>query len=206
MTRTSTGRLGAILAPLSDGGMLSQILSYNDNQITFRTIGGALMVNATQMAKQFGKRPNDWLRLPTTRKFIRIIQREKKRPIVFTSIGGHNNGGTYIHEDIAIEFARWLSPAYAVWCNDRIKELFRQRVTQQTAQEQPQPHAPQVMTIDDVLGRLREATDLVTALKEERAERERLEAVLSGIKRQIDGLPPKSERMVITQSTLFTNL
>lgn len=61
-------------------------------------------------------------------------------------------------------------------------------------------------TIDGVLGRLREATDLLTMLKQERAERERLEAVISSIKRQIDGLPPKSERMVITQSTLFANL
>lgn len=28
-----------------------------------------------------------------------------------------------MHEDVALEFARWLSPAFAIWCNDRIKEL-----------------------------------------------------------------------------------
>lgn len=201
MTHISKGRLGATLAPLSDGGMLSQILRYNDYPITFRTIGGALMVNATQMAKQFGKRPSAWLQLPMTRKFISIIQREKKRPIVFTNIGGRNYGNTYIHEDLAIEFARWLSPAYAVWCNDRIKELARQSVTQQTAQEQPQPTTPQTLTLDDVLNRLREATDLVTALKEERAERERLEAILAGIKSQID--TAQGARLPISTPTLF---
>ena len=202
MSHTSKGRLGATLAPLSDGGVLSQILRYNDNPITFRTIGGALMVNATQMAKPFAKRPNDWLRLPITRKFISIIQREKKRPIVFTGVGGWN-GGTYIHEDIAIEFARWLSPAYAVWCNDRIKELFRQGVAQQHPQEQPQPQSPEMLTIDGVLQRLREATDLVTALKQERAERERLEAILANIKSQIDSVPSRVERLPILIPELF---
>lgn len=28
-----------------------------------------------------------------------------------------------MHEDVAIEYARWLSPKFAIWCNDRIKEL-----------------------------------------------------------------------------------
>lgn len=34
-----------------------------------------------------------------------------------------------MHEDVAMEFARWLSPAFAIWCNDRIKELLTQGVT-----------------------------------------------------------------------------
>jgi hypothetical protein len=38
---------------------------------------------------------------------------------------GGNNPGTWMHEDVALEFARWLSPLFAIWCNDRIKELLR---------------------------------------------------------------------------------
>jgi phage antirepressor YoqD-like protein len=34
-----------------------------------------------------------------------------------------------MHEDVAIEFARWLSPSFAIWANDRIKELLRTGVT-----------------------------------------------------------------------------
>ena len=34
-----------------------------------------------------------------------------------------------MHEDVAMEFARWLSPKFAIWCNDRIKELARTGVT-----------------------------------------------------------------------------
>lgn len=37
--------------------------------------------------------------------------------------------GTWFHEDVALEFARWLSPHFAIWCNDRIKELLTTGVT-----------------------------------------------------------------------------
>ena len=226
MQNTSKGRKPATSTAVSlSDGSLSKIFNYGDTTVTFRTIDGALMVNATQMAKPFGKKGYGWLRLPSTKAYISALidAREQqsgaqplrhayKRPnerilkangLIITKTGGRGGGGTYFHEDIAIEFARWLSPAFAVWCNDRIKELFRQGMTVQHPQEQPQPHAPQVMTIDDVLGRLREATDLVTALKQERAERERLEAILTGIKKQLDGLHSKSERIPILLPTLF---
>ena len=32
-------------------------------------------------------------------------------------------------EDVALEFARWLSPEFAIWCNDRVKELLVNGVT-----------------------------------------------------------------------------
>ena len=34
-----------------------------------------------------------------------------------------------MHEDVAMEFARWLSPKFAIWCNDRIKELLTTGMT-----------------------------------------------------------------------------
>lgn len=37
--------------------------------------------------------------------------------------GNPRNQGTWFHEDVAMEFARWLSPKFAIWTNDRIKEL-----------------------------------------------------------------------------------
>lgn len=220
MLHTSKGRKLAIPAPVSDGAQLSQIFNYNANPVTFRTIDGALMVNATQMAKPFQKTVYAWLRLPSSKAYISAViqskntqsvpqllrngrrnqlnERELRQSnLVITRKGGRNGGGTYFHEDIAIEFARWLSPAFAVWCNDRIKELFKQSVAQ------PQPQA---ITLDDVLSRLREATNLLTALKREREERERLEAVLSGIKRQIEALPAPTIGASNNQPTLFNNL
>ena len=226
MSHTFKGRKPATTTAVSSSnGSLSKIFNYGDTAVTFRTIDGSLMVNATQMAKPFGKQVYEWLRLPSTKAYIMalidvrlqklnkgISRIEDRKPLnerelrtnnfVRAKKGGRGSG-TYLHEDIAIEFARWLSPAFAIWCNDRIKELFRQSVTQQHPQELPQPTTLQTLTLDDVLHRLREATDLVTALKQERAERERLEAILSAIRRQIDGQPPKSERLPVLLPELF---
>ena len=37
--------------------------------------------------------------------------------------------GTWLHEDVALEFARWLDPKFATWCNARIKELLKYGAT-----------------------------------------------------------------------------
>ena len=224
MLHNSKGRKPATTTTVSSNGTNSQIFNYHNNAVTFRTVDGALMVNATQMAKPFGKLVYDWIRLPSTRAFVSALlethavpfarKSRKHNPHTYNLLqnsglsiakrgGLDNGGGTYFHEDIAIEFARWLSPAFAVWCNDRIKELFRQGVAQQHPQEQPQPQSPEMLTIDGVLQRLREATDLVTALKQERAERERLEAILANIKSQIDSVPSTAERLPILIPDLF---
>ena len=84
------------------------------------------MVNATEMARRFNKHPVDWQRLPSTQSLLDTITEVRKSHIgnfIVISRGGNARGGTWFHRDIAIEFARWLSPAFAIWCNDRIMEL-----------------------------------------------------------------------------------
>ena len=45
--------------------------AYQGSEVTFSNGNGEnVMVNATQMAKAFGKRPIDWLRLPSTKEFL----------------------------------------------------------------------------------------------------------------------------------------
>lgn len=79
------------------------------------------MINATQMAKAFGKRPSKWLELPSTTKFIDTLRAIRKSDRLYVQT--INGIGTWLHEDVALEFARWLSPHFAIWCNDKIKEL-----------------------------------------------------------------------------------
>lgn len=43
--------------------------AYQGSEVTFSN-GESVMVNATQMAKAFGKRPHEWLRLPSTKEFL----------------------------------------------------------------------------------------------------------------------------------------
>lgn len=107
--------------------MKNEIFNYNGNPITFQ-IGEATMVNATEMAKPFGKRPAKWLELPSTKEFLSALQTIRKSDSLIQTIEG-KNGGTWLHEDVALEFARWLSPAFGIWCNDRIKEILKYGIT-----------------------------------------------------------------------------
>lgn len=102
--------------------------SYEGTPITFSK-GEDVMVNASQMAKAFGKRPTDFLKSQQTKDFIEELSAVRK--IVasdLVKVVNGNNGGTWMHEDVAMEFARWLSPKFAIWTNDRIKELLTQGV------------------------------------------------------------------------------
>lgn len=83
------------------------------------------MVNATQMAKAFGKQPKDWLKNEQASRIIGCVS--ARRNILPTDlvivINGGKDFGTWMHEDVALPFAQWLSPEFYIWCNDHIKEL-----------------------------------------------------------------------------------
>lgn len=152
----------------NDGGDI-RIFQYNGSDITFNS-GSTVMVNATQMAKPFGKRPAKWLELPSTKEFLSklIAIRKSDTDMVVTESGGatggkKGGGGTWMHEDVALEFARWLSPEFAIWCNDRIKELLRHGMTA----------TPQ--TIDAIIADPAAGIRLLQALQQERDERQRLQ-------------------------------
>lgn len=101
--------------------MNNKIYTYLGNEISFQN-DKDVMVNATQMAKLFDKRPIDWLRLPASIQYMETLEavRKSHRSEMVISVNGI---GTWMHQDVALEFARWLSPAFAIWTNDRIKEL-----------------------------------------------------------------------------------
>ena len=113
--------------------MNNQVYNYNGNNITFQLGNGDVMVNATEMAKAFGKRPIDYLRLPNTKELIDAIVRKSHKSenqLVITSTGMPEfGGGTWLGEDLALDFAQWLSVDFKLWCNDRIKELLKTGVT-----------------------------------------------------------------------------
>lgn len=134
------------------------VYDYKGSQISFIS-GENVMINATQMAKSFGKRVPEWTRLQSTRDFLDnlwtvrknldpVVQKmhydieqvddkglnhilksfDRDLHLIVTTNGGQIQG-TWMHEDVALEFARWLNPAFAIWCNDRIKELLKTGVT-----------------------------------------------------------------------------
>lgn len=121
------------------------VYDYKGSQISFIS-GENVMVNATQMAKSFGKSPKDFLKTEQTKRFIAALSEVKKilsTDLVRVVYG--DNGGTWMHEDVALEFARWLNPALAIWCNDRIKELLKTGVTTVSNDDEAIAYAMQVL-------------------------------------------------------------
>lgn len=107
--------------------------NYEGKNIDFKDKKGSVMVNATQMGKLFGKKPDNWLRLQSTDEFLNALKDSQvadvrnelfqdEKPLVQVVRGGANQG-TWMHEDVALEFSRWLHPKFAIWTNKHIKEL-----------------------------------------------------------------------------------
>jgi phage antirepressor YoqD-like protein len=108
---------------------LLAVFNYKGNEVTFRNETGIAYVNATQMSKSFGneKRPQFWLNNQYTNEFLSALSKARNialQNLVIVNKGG-SSPGTWMHEDAALEFSRWLAPEFAIWCNDRIKELLQ---------------------------------------------------------------------------------
>ena len=150
---------------------MNQIFLYKGNQVTFAN-KGEVMVNATEMAKPFGKPPYEWLRLPSTEVFLNAVEAtgKSRRSDMIQAVNGV---GTWFHKDVAIEFARWLAPAFGIWCNDRILELL------QTGSTSLRPKDSSILgALELTVQALREQNEKLEALEQwkeevnqERAER-----------------------------------
>ncbi len=95
-----------------------------------------LYFNATLMAKQFDKRPDDFLRLQSTKEYIAEIIKDsgygnsRNEDLIKTKQGGKYQG-TWLHQELAYEFAGWLSPLFRrnlhKWVESRINDEQHQR-------------------------------------------------------------------------------
>ena len=116
--------------------MTTQILnfSFNDAIVSFRDDG---FLNATAIAAYFGKQPRDYLKTEQTQQYIAALADflstktkilVKENQIVNVKNGGSERG-TWLHPKLAIHFARWLNPKFAVWCDEQIEALLNGKVS-----------------------------------------------------------------------------
>ena len=108
---------------------------YEGHPVTFEFVEGNKMVNATQMAKTFGKRVDNFMRLKGTKDYILLLKSRysdvREREVVRIVQGGTPElQGTWIDEKLALKFAAWLSPEFELWVYDRIFELLTEGMTQ----------------------------------------------------------------------------
>ena len=90
-----------------------------------------MFFNATEMAKNFNKRANDFIRLDSTQEYIEVIISESGNGItryedLSTTKQGGKYQGTWLHKELAFEFAGWCSAMFRrklhKWAESRIEK------------------------------------------------------------------------------------
>jgi phage antirepressor YoqD-like protein len=136
-----------------------QVFNYQNSPITFSQ-DGEVMVNATQMAKPFGKLPANFLQTQQTKDFIQVLENRycDSNTEILKVINGTSNPGTWMHQKLALKYAGWLSPEFELWVYDRIEELLT------TGKTELQPLSKAEMTLQ-VIAFLQEETQTLKSQK-----------------------------------------
>lgn len=112
--------------------MKTKEFEYNGTVVGFEINDKNVMVNATQMAIPFGKRPVDFIRNENTKNLIEAFCQSENSHSEneFTPSGrfvkvvnGGRNNGTWLDRRVAIAFAMWLNPLFAVWVCQTIDNI-----------------------------------------------------------------------------------
>jgi hypothetical protein len=111
---------------------LVEVMEFHGTNIAFEEINGKMMINATQMAKPFGKEksPYNWLRTQQAKELVNAVSVSHicgTDDLQVVRQGGTNQG-TFFQEDVALFFAQWLSPEFYLACNKKLKELLTKQV------------------------------------------------------------------------------
>jgi len=94
------------------------------------------MVSLTGLWKANGsdpsKQPAKWRDLPSTQEFVAhvadVVLRKSEDGIFSVTRGGASRGATFAHWHIAMSYARYLDPAFAVRCNEIVREHMERRI------------------------------------------------------------------------------
>lgn len=105
------------------------IKDYMGSNIEFKVVEGHVYANATSMCKAFEKQPSDWLKIKSTQEYIDELNRSEDFPNGLVKVvqgGKANEQGTWIHEKLILDLARWLNVKFRVWCDEQIATLLRE--------------------------------------------------------------------------------
>jgi hypothetical protein len=113
------------------------VRTWNDAPICRRDSDG--FADATAMCRANGKDLFDYQRLDRTAAYTQALSDSLGIPadqlVVTTTTGPNHLRGTWIHPRLAVDLARWLNPAFAVWMDGWFLEQL----------EQAQQHQPTII-------------------------------------------------------------
>lgn len=103
------------------------VKEYLGNKIEFKMVDGHVYANANQMASGFGgsQKLADWKRSENTKRYMEALNKNKLWKNSIISEEGRN-GGTWIHEKLVLNFARYLNVEFELWCDEQIATLLRE--------------------------------------------------------------------------------
>lgn len=107
---------------------------YLGKVIEFKTIDGLIYANATSMCSPFengSQKLKDWKRSPRTLELIdelnKINDVEKSHHgLILSEKGSSTLNGTWIEENLLLDFAQYLNVSFKVWCQKQITTLLRE--------------------------------------------------------------------------------
>lgn len=110
------------------------VKEYLGNTIQFKMVEGHVYANANKMAEGFGGRIklDNWKRSENTKRYIDALQEKALREnhdtklIIVNQGGKANEQGTWIHEKLILNFARYLNVEFELWCDEQITTLLRE--------------------------------------------------------------------------------
>lgn len=113
----------------NDNKITEFILNLSDNKtftIPFKQ-NKDILINATALCKAGNKKFHDYIRLKTTQEFIKTLESVEGIPstniIHIVQGGDFKNQGSYVHQLVAIDLARWISPKFGVQITKWVQEL-----------------------------------------------------------------------------------
>ena len=88
------------------------------------------MINLTNMWKACGgdetQRPSAWMRSIDARKIMVALEEKMESKCVkfthLTEVKMGRHGGTFAHPVIGLAYAKYLSPEFHIWCNEKLLE------------------------------------------------------------------------------------
>ncbi|WP_448977224.1 KilA-N domain-containing protein [Neisseria sp.] len=129
--------------------MSIQTFSFSQFSVSFQENG---YLNATAIAKQYDKRVGNYLRNERTQEYITALTERLFNPetrnrataenqlvIIKKGRNDKKSQGTWLHPKLAVDFARWLNPKFAVWCDEQIEILLNGKISDGIKTVTPKP-------------------------------------------------------------------